>query len=133
MKEPGDPRLWADGCWGHLASVEIREDKIIESITVSLLGPYAGECSGNPAETGRLAWKRTRTGRGLMLGDSCERVVALYGQPESRSPSLYADRELELILYSFDWVGSDVPQVMEVSCDRKAGRVAKITLAFPSL
>jgi hypothetical protein len=42
-------------------------------------------------------------------------------------------RELELLYYAFDWAGSDVPQVMEISCERSTGKVLEITLAFPSL
>jgi hypothetical protein len=37
------------------------------------------------------------------------------------------------MFYMFDWAGSDVPQVMEVSCDKETGRVVEIMLAFPSL
>jgi hypothetical protein len=37
------------------------------------------------------------------------------------------------MFYAFDWAGSDVPQVMEVLCERATGRVVEITLAFPSL
>ena len=42
-------------------------------------------------------------------------------------------RELEFLFYAFDWAGPEVPQVMEVTCERSTGRVVKITLAFPSL
>jgi hypothetical protein len=46
-------------------------------------------------------------------------------------------RELELLLYQFDWAGPDVPQVMEVLCtpekEGKPGRVMEIMLARGSL
>jgi hypothetical protein len=41
--------------------------------------------------------------------------------------------KLELYLYTFDWAGPDVPQVMEVSCDAATQTVAEITLAAASL
>ena len=77
------------------------------------------------------------TGKGLALADSSERVLSLYGQPDSRSPSTKEGQPLELWYYAFDWAGADVPQVMEVLCtkeaDGKPGRVVEITLAGPSL
>jgi hypothetical protein len=41
--------------------------------------------------------------------------------------------QLELWLYSFDWAGSAVPQVMEVSCSASSKQVVAITLAASSL
>jgi len=77
------------------------------------------------------------SGRGLVAGATAARVVQLYGEPDSRSPSTKGGRKLELLYYAFDWAGADVPQVMEVSCtvaqDGKPGRVEEITLAAPSL
>ena len=77
------------------------------------------------------------SGRGLALGATGSRVLQLYGDPDSRSPSAKDGRKLELLYYAFDWAGSDVPQVMEVLCtvedDGKPGRVVEITLAAPSL
>ena len=77
--------------------------------------------------------KHWQTSRGLRLGDTKERVLELYGSPNSTSPSVRGQQELELLFYAFDWAGSNVPQVMEVTCDRASGRVIEITLAFPSL
>ena len=77
------------------------------------------------------------SGRGLYAGAGCGRVVQLYGEPDSRSPSTKGGRQLELLYYAFDWAGADVPQVMEVACSvkegQKSGRVVEITLAAPSL
>ena len=71
------------------------------------------------------------------MGDAAQRVVELYGEPESRSPSTKDGQPLELMYYAFDWAGPDVPQVMEVLCTKtaggKPGRVMEITLAAPSL
>jgi len=78
-----------------------------------------------------------RTGKNLALGDANSKVVRLYGEPDSRSPSTKDGQRLELLYYAFDWAGSDVPQVMEVLCtvehDGKPGRVIEITLAASSL
>jgi hypothetical protein len=74
-----------------------------------------------------------QTGHGMKLGDTRARVVETYGQPASTGPSVKGARELELLYYAFDWAGSNVPQVMEVSCERATGRVVEILLAFPSL
>ena len=65
------------------------------------------------------------------------KVVQLYAEPDSRSPSTRGGEPLELMYYAFDWAGPDVPQVMEVLCtkekDGQPGRVLEITLAAPSL
>ena len=77
------------------------------------------------------------TGKGLRLGDSAKRVEGLYGKPDSVSPSTKGGQRLELLYYAFDWVGPDVPQVMEVVCtvakNGVPGRVVEITLAASSL
>jgi hypothetical protein len=78
-----------------------------------------------------------RTGRGLQLTDTANRVLRLYGKPDSRSPSTKDGQQLELLYYAFDWAGPDVPQVMEVLCtvgkNDEPGRVVEITLAASSL
>ncbi len=80
---------------------------------------------------------RWTTGRGLELGAETGKVVELYGEPTSRSPSTKNGQPLELLYYAFDWAGPDVPQVMEVVCtvpkDGTAGKVVEITLAAGSL
>jgi len=84
-------------------------------------------------------WPMTRlwTGRGAGIGEDTERVIALYGNPDSRNPSTKDGQPLELLYYAFDWAGPDVPQVMQVVCttekDGQAGRVVQITLAASSL
>jgi hypothetical protein len=71
------------------------------------------------------------------LNDLASRVVHIYGEPDSRSPSTKDGQRLELLYYAFDWAGADVPQVMEVLCtvekDGVPGRVVEITLAASSL
>jgi hypothetical protein len=78
-----------------------------------------------------------RTGAGLGIYDTEQKISQLYGQPDSKSPSTRDGQPLELWYYAFDWAGPDVPQVMEILCTREKegqpGRVVEITLAAPSL
>lgn len=121
---------WRDLCRGRELRVDFGEDGVVESVTVSAMtGPRSDcrpETKGMPAE----AWQ---TGRGLSLGEMRERVVAIYGQPESQGPASKQGDESEFYYYAFDWAGWDVPQVLEVTCDKKTGRVVQITLAAQSL
>jgi hypothetical protein len=125
---------WAEPCKGHTLEVELDEQKVIRSITVSSLlmssPPRFCRDSNPPPTLFPEGWK---TGKGLALGDNCKRAISLYGEPDSRGPSTQSGRDLELLYYPFDWAGPKVPQVMEVTCDRADGRVVQITLAFPSL
>ncbi len=128
--EPNGRVVWKDGCRKRTLEMEVGEKGVIQSLTVSSLNP-AGDCNGkwdDPMHTS--LW---RTGRGLKLGDPRDRIIELYGEPNSSGPSTKGNRELELLFYAFDWAGSDVPQVMEVSCERETGRAVEITLAFQSL
>ena len=75
------------------------------------------EASGTEAGTGgKNGWKRGcndassreagwSTGMGLRLGSSTRRVLQLYGEPDSRSPSTKAGQRLELLCYAFEWAG----------------------------
>ncbi len=120
---------WADGCTGRFVRLELGRENLIEGVTVSSLGSARAECRATPP-----AWlqpKLLRTGRGLALGNTRKSVVATYGAPQSTGPSTHGGRELELLYYAFDWAGTEVPQVMEVTIEK--GRVVQITLAFPSL
>jgi hypothetical protein len=120
---------WSVFCYGDMLHVQENTDRVVQTITASLLGPQAGDCLRSDAKIrGGM-----RAGRGLQLGDPCARVTELYGEPESRSPSVRGTRKLELLFYSFDWAGEDVPQSMEVSCDPASGRVVEITLAASTL
>lgn len=112
---------------GTSLKIEIDERDVIQTITLSRRNMA-------PACTDKRVEERWRTGRGLKLGDSCTKAIALYGQPTSSGPSLHDGRELELLFYAFDWAGPEVPQVLEVLCDPGTqGRVVQITLAFPTL
>lgn len=131
--ESDDSKLWADPCTGHTLRVEVEPNGVIQSVTVSSLGRKDPDCPGPTDGNGSLYADNLKTGRGLALGDSKKRVFALYGRPNSVVPSTLEGREFELLFYAFDWAGSDVPQVMEVTCEPESGRVRKITLASPSL
>lgn len=122
---------WLDSCTGRALRVEADSHSVIQEITISSLGPQEGKCDVRRFEL--MNMKDWNTGRGLRLGDSRNRVTDLYGEPDSSSPSVKGDSELEFLYYSFDWAAPDTPQVMEIYCTRDTGRVLEITLAFPSL
>jgi len=122
---------WRDDCSGRSIRLELDAKSTIQSITITTLGFQEGKCSDKRVEF--LDPKNWMTGAGLRIGDPQDRIVDYYGEPNSSGPAAKNGQELELMLYQFDWAGSDVPQVMEVLCARDTGRVVEITLAFASL
>jgi hypothetical protein len=127
---PGDSSFsWPDFCHKRLLSVELGPADKIQTVRLKHVDWMADCVIVSPSK-----WK---TGRGLAIYDSKARVIQLYGQPNSRSPSMYSGQEIELFHYSFDWAGSDVPQVMEVSCtpekDGEPGHVMEIKLKATTL
>ena len=122
---------WRDECSGRSIRLELDAKSMIQSVTITTLGFQEGKCSDKRADF--LDPKNWVTGVGLRIGDSQDRIVDFYGEPNSSGPAAKNGQELELMFYQFDWAGSDVPQVMEVLCARDTGRVVEITLAFPSL
>ncbi len=126
-----DIKEWLDDCHGRLLRLELDAKGVIQSVTISAMAPTDGACKKMSGDF--LNWRNWTTGRGLRLGDPRDRIIEIYGEPDSSGPSVKGTRELELLYYAFDWAGSDVPQVMEVSCERATGKVLEITLAFPSL
>lgn len=125
--------LWGDKCTHWELRVEVDEGGVVQVVTVdsSHVPDSKSECPA-PASAATRS-KLLQTGHGLSPGDTRERVVELYGKPNSSGPSMRGSRELDLLYYAFDWAGTHVPQVMEVYCDHATGRVVEITLAFPSL
>jgi len=124
-------KQWSDPCTGHTLTLNLDSQGVIQEITVSSLVTLDGKCEGRRNEV--LDEKDWVTGRGLHLGDPQDRVSELYGEPNSSGPSVRGSTELEFLYYPFDWMGSDVPQAMEIYCARDTGKVVEITLAFPSL
>ena len=108
-----------------------KSGKVSEIRVTEYIPPGIVDCAD------RIPPSRWKTGRGLGLHESADRVVQLYGKPDSVSPSTKGGQQLELWYYAFDWAGPDVPQVMEVVCtvgkDGEPGRVVEITLAASSL
>lgn len=124
----GQPE-WYDACTGYFLRVETDDSGVVESVTISAIGPRRTDCAANtPDFLNRKYWK---TGKGLALGDTRKRVLALYGRPDSSGPSTQQGRELQLMFYSYEELGTDVPQVMEITLEKD--RVVQITLAFPGL
>lgn len=131
--EVTDAYLWGDICTHRELRVEADAQNLIKTITVSLnykLDVMA-KCAAIVMEPKRL--KAIATGHGLELGDACGRIVQIYGNPKSKSPSVKGGDKLELYLFTFDWDGPDVPQVMEVSCNASSQKVVEIMLAASSL
>ena len=118
----------------YFLTVEIDKSRVIQSIRVA---SQPGPSELAMPKAGISSIETWASGRGLTVGANASRVVRLYGEPDSRSPSTKGGQQLELLYYAFDWAGADVPQVMEVVCtvtdDGKPGRVVEITLAAPSL
>lgn len=125
-----DVVAWVDPHGQRVLQVEVNEEGVIDSVTLASLDPLLKESGG---ATANLPQRALATGRGLALGDTKARVLQLYGRPANSGPSTMEGRELEFLFYAFDWAGPEVPQVMEITCERATGRVVKITLAFPSL
>jgi hypothetical protein len=132
IEEPNSSsKEWRDDCSGRSIRLEVDAKSVIQTVTITTLGVQEGKCSDRRPDF--LDPRNWLTGLGLRMGDSQDRVVGLYGEPNSSGPASKNRQELEMMYYQFDWAGSDVPQVMEVMCARDTGRVVEITLAFPSL
>lgn len=123
-------QTWQDPCATEAVSVNADSDGTILAIHLARTRPASRDCASRHPRV----WL---TGHGIGIGSSCSRVISLYGNPDSTSPSTGSHQKLELLYYAFDWAGPDVPQVMEVFCtiggDGKPRTVAEITLAAPSL
>jgi hypothetical protein len=140
-KYDGTNKIWEDPCRQQLLSIIPDPDGTILEVRVAKTNPKANSNAGSGSAGGCASSaepnSRWITGHGLVIGDACPRVIALYGQPGSRGPSTKDGQQLELLYYAFDWAGPDVPQVMAVLCtpekNSKPGRVVEITLAAPSL
>jgi hypothetical protein len=115
-------------------SLDVDKADVVQAVRVSHGQSPTGAILARHGSNIPRAW---HTGHGLVADALASRVVELYGEPDSRSPSTKDGQQLELLYYAFDWAGAAVPQVMEVLCtvarDGKPGRVVEITLAAPSL
>ena len=128
----GDPEYrWEDYCHNESLTVAVRDGKVSEVRVSQFIPHMIVDCFN------RLPPSQWRTGQNLAVGDPSSRVIRVYGEPDSRSPSTKDGQRLELLYYAFDWAGPDVPQVMVVLClvekDGMPGRVVEITLAASSL
>jgi hypothetical protein len=123
---------WTDPCTGRTVTLDANAAGVVQTVNLDYEAKLRPACTPAmyAAAQRESFWQ---TGHGIKLGDTRARVVETYGEPASTSPSVKGARELELLYYAFDWAGSNVPQVMEVSCERATGRVVEILLAFPSL
>jgi hypothetical protein len=122
---------WRDDCSGRSIRLQLDAKSVIQSVTITTLGSQEGKCSDRRPDF--LDPRNWLTGLGLRMGDSQDRAIGLYGEPNFSGPASKNGVELDRMNYQFSWAGSDVPQVMELLCARDTGRVVEITLAFPSL
>jgi hypothetical protein len=136
-KPQDDQTAWYDACRNLWLAIDGDKAKKIVVIRVAHKPIQLPPEGGSLGDCGPMPPSPWKTGHGLRVWDSASRVLKLYGEPDSRSPSTKEGQPLELWYYAFDWAGADVPQVMEVLCTREAegkpGRVVEITLAGPSL
>jgi hypothetical protein len=122
-----DSKEWRDTCTGHSLALALDSRLVIQEVTVSSLVPRDGNCDNRRFEFLNLDdWI---TGKGLRLGDSRNHVVELYGEPGSSEPIVRDDADYELLQFDFAALGPDVPQHMQVYCERESGRVVEITLS----
>jgi len=128
-----DALVWGDICTHRDLRIEMDSEHLIRTVTVSSFykPENAAKCAAIVMAPERL--RELKSGHGLLLGDACSRVVEIYGKPDSESPSVKGSDKLELYFYSFGWAGSDVPQVMEISCNRATYQVVEMILAASSL
>jgi hypothetical protein len=124
--------VWGDICTHRQMRIEVDADKKIQ--TISLSYGYKPEIKAKclPSVSSPEVLKVVQSGHGLNLGDACTRMSQIYGKAESQSASVNGAEKLKLLRYSFDWAGSDVPQVMEVTCNPATNQVVKIMLAAAS-
>jgi hypothetical protein len=126
-KTNADSKEWRDTCTGHSLALAVDSRSVIQQVTVSALVPRDGNCDNRRFEFLNLdEWV---TGKGLRLGDSRNHVVELYGEPSSSEPVVRDDADFELLQFDFAASGPDVPQTMQVYCQRDSGRVVEITLS----
>ncbi len=121
---------WRDACSGRAIRLGMDTKAVIQRITITMLGSKDGPCLERQAEF--LQPNNWVTGHGLRIGESQDRITDLYGEPNSSKHESKDGHELDLLVYKFDWAGSDVPQAMEILCARETGRVNEISLSFSS-
>jgi hypothetical protein len=129
-KTNAESKEWRDSCTGRSLLLAIDSRSVVQEVTVSSLVARDGNCDNRRFEFLNLDdWV---TGKGLRLGDSRNQVVELYGEPSSSEPVERQDADLELLRFDFNSLGPDVPQEMQVYCERASGRVVEITLSAAS-
>lgn len=128
-----DALVWGDICTHRQMRIELDADKKIQTITLTY--GYKPEIMAKclPSVGSPEVLKLVQTGNGLNLSDACGRVRQIYGKAESESPSVKGGEKLKLFFYSLDWAGTNVPQVMEVTCNPATNHVVEIMLAASSL
>ncbi len=81
---------WSDACRKQIPATDSDASQKIQVIQDKEAGWLIGDC----AEVPLAPWK---TGRGLCVWDFSRRVIQLYGELDSRSPSTKGGQQLELL------------------------------------
>jgi len=115
-EEEPDVYVWTVG--GVQVTVEVDDRKVIRVVTVER---HPLSAFGAPGS------RRLGTGRGLGLGDSPGRLLALYGKPFFRGPASLEGRNVQLIVFNFSWVGAEVPQILESTFEQ--GKLIRMVLS----
>lgn len=122
-RDESDIYVWCDARRRLQIQLEAKGSaRRVDVVTVErLLGAPPPDC------TTTLPANVARTGRGVRLGDTAERLKAVYGKPFFTGPSSWHGREVNFIVFNFSWAGDGVPQILESSFD--AGSLVKMTLS----
>jgi hypothetical protein len=76
----------------------------------------------------RQARRWLGSGHDLLLGDTCQQAIEIYGKPASETSGAESNSVIKSMTYDFGWAGSKVPQAMQVECSIPENKVIKMTL-----
>lgn len=115
--------VWVEPCNGQMLTVGFAATGIIREVRTERVATV-GDCTPGSYSRSARAWFGG-TGRGLVLGDSCNRIQLIYGEPQNQSRSIHGDKEFA---YRFDVAVKRSPLAFEVSCDSVRDEVESIRL-----
>ncbi|TAN22244.1 MAG: hypothetical protein EPN33_08210 [Acidobacteria bacterium] len=122
-RDEDDVYVWCDARSHLQLSLEATREGLIRVVTVSRMrpAPAAGGC------TAVLGDGAAKTGRGVRLGDSPQRLKHVYGKPFFTGPSSWRGRDVNMVVFNFSWAGTSKPQILESSF--AGGKLVKMTLS----
>jgi hypothetical protein len=117
--------VWSDPCNHVLLEVNSSAGGVIQGATAELGPGGTADCVAKAFTRKRRA--RWGSGRGLIVGDGCERIEQTYGTPQSKAASGESGKQLESYAYTFE-SNSKSTLRLEVSCDLSSDTVSKLRL-----